>query len=364
MIGTLPAVQIRFYAKTGDSRMAHRNFSMIEYFNRRADSWTPRLAFRGETKADWEAWRGTALEKLIDVLGEFPEPVDPAPEVVYSVEDNGLVRERVIFDSEDHMSVPCVILKPADMLNDGSSPAILCSHGHGPFGKEPVAGNASSEAMRANMARHNYNYAEQMARRGFLTISPDLRCFGERSDGSDPYPGRDRCNVHFVRGAVMGIYTLTLNIWDMMRSIDYLQSRPEVDPERIGMMGLSQGGTMTTFTAAIEPRIRAADIIGYLNPWAEFGIENANFCGSQIVPEVYRYLDTHDIAGLIAPRPLLVEMGVHDTTFPIEDMLSGFEGVKRIYAAAEASEHLWADIHPGEHAFAANKAFDFFHRYL
>ena len=218
--------------------------------------------------------------------------------------------------------------------------------------------------MRANMSRHNYNYAEQMARRGFLTISPDLRCFGERSDGSDPYPGRDRCNVHFVRGAVMGIYTLTLNIWDMMRSIDYLQSRPEVDPERIGMMGLSQGGTMTTYTAAIEPRIKAADIIGYLNPWAEFGIANANFCGSQIVPEVYRYLDTHDIAGLIAPRPLLVEMGVHDTTFPIEDMLSGFEGVKRIYAAAEASEHLWADIHPGEHAFAANKAFEFFHRYL
>jgi dienelactone hydrolase len=162
----------------------------------------------------------------------------------------------------------------------------------------------------------------------------------------------------------MGIYTLTLNVWDMMRSIDYLQSRPEVDPERIGMMGLSQGGTMTTYTAAIEPRIKAADIIGYLNPWAEFGIANANFCGSQIVPEVYRYLDTHDIAGLIAPRPLLVEMGVHDTTFPIEDMLSGFEGVKRIYAAAEASEHLWADIHPGEHAFAANKAFEFFHRYL
>ena len=221
--------------------MAGRNFSMIDYFKHRAESWTPRLAFQGDTRADWEAWRVDARDKLLEVLGDFPKPVDLAAEVLYSVEDDGLIRERVVFDSEEHMSVPCVVLKPADMPSDGTAPAILCSHGHGPFGKEPVAGNATSEAMRANMARHNYNYAEQMARRGFLTISPDLRCFGERADGADPYPRRDRCNVHFVRGAIMGIYTLTLNIWDMMRCIDYLESRPEVNPDRIGMMGLSQG---------------------------------------------------------------------------------------------------------------------------
>ena len=344
--------------------MARRNFSMIDYFNRRAESWAPRLAFRGETAADWLEWRAVAQAKLLELLGEFPEPVDLAPEVIYSVEEDGIIRERLVFDSEEHMSVPCVLLKPAGMPRNGSAPAILCSHGHGPFGKEPVAGNASSAPLRENMARHNYNYAEQMARRGYLTISPDLRCFGERADGADPYPGRDRCNVNFVRGAIMGVYTLTLNIWDMMRCIDYLQSRPEVNPDRIGMMGLSQGGTMTTFTAAIEPRIKAADIMGYVNPWAGFGIADADFCGSQIVPEIYRYLDTHDIAGLIAPRPLLLEMGVHDTTFPIEDLLKGYEGVKPIYAAAGVSDRLWADIHPAGHAFAANKAFDFFDEYL
>lgn len=340
---------------------------MIEYFNRVAEERKPRLSFDGIAAADsdaWRQWRDAALPKLRELMGEFPQPVDLAPEVVYSVEDNGLIRERVIFDSERHMSVPCVVLRLADMPSAGAAPAILCSHGHGPFGKEPVAGNATSEALRANMARHNYNYAERMARRGFLTISPDLRCFGERADGGDPFPGRDRCNVHFLRGAIMGIYTLALNIWDMMRCIDYLQTRPEVDPDRIGMMGLSQGGTMTTFTAALDSRIKAADIMGYLNPWYDFGIRAANFCGSQIAPQVYAYLDTHDIAGLIAPRPLLLEIGVHDTTFAAESMLKGYRAVKRIYAAADASDRLWADIHPGEHAFAANKAFDFFDTYL
>ena len=93
-------------------------------------------------------------------------------------------------------------------------------------------------------------------------------------------------------------------------------------------------------------------------------ITRANICGSQVLPHVYRYFDTHDIAGLIAPRPLLIEMGVHDTCFPIEAMLEGFEGVRRIYEAAGAGDRLWADVHPGEHAFAGNKVYDFFEQYL
>ena len=344
--------------------MAKRNFSMVQYFNKIAKDWEPLMTFKGSTQTDFEEWQTKASEKYFELLGEFPEPVDLDAEAVFSIEEDGLIRERVIFDSEEHMSVPCVVLRPVDMPEDKSGAAILCSHGHGPYGKEPVAGNATTPDKAANIAQHKYNYGERMAHAGYLTISPDLRVFGERSDGGNAYPGRDQCNVHFVRGAILGIYTLTLNIWDMMKCVDYLETRPEVDPERIGMMGLSQGGTMTTFATAAEPRIKAADIIGYINPWEGFGINRANFCGSQIVPEVFRHFDTHDIAGLIAPRPLLVEMGVHDTCFFIEDQLKGFERLKGIYEAAGCAEDLWADMHPGEHGFADNKAYEFFGKYL
>ncbi len=341
--------------------MAHRNFSVIDYFDRRTAGWQPLLSFRGTTQAEWQSWHTAALDKLLELLGDFPQPVDLAPEVIYAVEEDGLIRERVILDTEEFMSMPCVVLRPADMPANRQGRAIICSHGHGPYGKEPVAGNRSTPELRASIAMNHYNYGEEMARRGYLTICPDLRVFGERADGGNPFPGRDRCNVHFIRGAMLGIYTLTLNIWDMKCCVDYLQTRPEVDPERIGMMGLSQGGTMTTFTAAVEPRIKAADIIAYVNPWARF---RGNNCGSQIVPNIFKYFDTHDIAGLIAPRPLLLEMGVHDTCFPIEAMLKGYEGVRRIYRAAGAEDRLWADVHPGEHAFAANLAYRFFDAYL
>ncbi len=341
-----------------------RNFSMQAYWEHLTKGHRPLLRFAGEDRADWQSWHEEALIKLQDLLGPFPEAVPLDAEVEYSVEDGDFIRERVVFNSEAYMSVPCQVLRPKAMAADGSNAAIVCSHGHGPFGKDPVAGVRSSPEHEANIAQHNYNYGEQMARAGFLTISPDLRVFGERRDGPDPFPGRDACNMNFIRGALLGVFPLTLNIWDMKCCIDYLETRPEVDPNRIGMMGLSQGGTMTTFTSAVEPRIKAADIIGYINPWREFAFKAPKVCGSQIVPGLYRYFDTDDIAGLIAPRPLLLEMGIYDNCFFIQDTLEGYERVKRIYQSAGAEDRLWAEIHPGPHAFGGKKAVTFFNQYL
>ena len=164
---------------------------------------------------------------------------------------------------------------------------------------------------------------------------------------------------------MLGRWPITLNIWDMKCCVDYLETRPEVNPKRIGMMGLSQGGTMTTWTAAAEPRIAAADIMGYVNPWKRFAFDRLNFCGSQIMPDVYTWFDTDDLAGLIAPRPLLLDMGIYDDCFFIQDLLQGYEGVKQIYEAAGAADKLWTDIHPSGHGFGrVERAAEFFGRYL
>jgi hypothetical protein len=344
--------------------LGSRNFSMQQYWMNKIKEWVPLLSFKGMTKEEWETWHKNAYPKFIELLGEFPVKVDLDAEVESSVEDGDLIRERVVFSSEEFMAVPCQVLRPKVMKSDKSNAAIICSHGHGPFGKDTVAGIKSSPEHVQNILSHNYNYAEQMARAGYLTISPDLRVFGERGDGLDPFPGRDACNVNFIKGALLGIYTLTLNIWDMKCCIDYLETRPEINPNRIGMMGLSQGGTMTTFVSAFDTRIKAADIIGYVNSWSGFAMDRANFCGSQIVPGIFKYFDTDDIAGLIAPRPLLLEMGIYDDCFFIQDMLKGYEGVKRIYKAAGVEDKLWTDIHSGGHAFSGNKAFEFFKTYL
>lgn len=340
-----------------------RNFSPRAYWDAVAAEHTPELAFCGRTQADFEAWHEAAYARLEALLGRFPKPVPLDPQVEYVLEMEGLVRERVVFDTEAHMSIPCILLKPKDMKPDGQNAAILCCHGHGP-GKDAVAGIRDCPENAAFIDWHNFDFGVQMAKAGFLTLCPELRGFGERLDSPTPYPGRDPCNVDYIKGTLLGYYPLTLNLWDIGRCVDYLQTRPEVDPARIGMMGISGGGTMTTFCAAYDRRIRAADIIGYVNPFEVFAINRANFCGMQILPDLYRYLDTDGVAGLIAPRPLLLEMGLYDECFHIQDLMAGYEGVRRIYEAAGCPELLEADVFPGPHAFGGNKAAGFFTKHL
>ena len=337
--------------------MAERNFYPEKYWDDLAKRHIPTLSFDNASLPFGE-WKTAAEEKLAELLGVFPEkvPLNPTTE---STEDCGdYIRRRVVFDTEENMACPAYVLVPKS-AEKGKTPAIVCSHGHGPLGKDPVAGVRTDEAHEREIAKMNYNYAEKMAKAGFVTIAPDLRSFGERHDADD-YDGRDACNINFIKGALFGVYPLTLNIWDIKCCIDYLETLPEVDNERIGMMGLSYGGTMTTFVTAVEPRIKAADIIGYVNPFAGFAVGRANFCGSQMVPNLYRYFDTHDIAGLIAPRPLLVEMGLYDDCFYFDDLKKGFDEVKKIYAAAGAEDRLYADIHPHGHAFSGALAEKFF----
>lgn len=345
---------------------ATRNFSMQRFWERTAAEWVPRLHFQGTDASEWNSWRIRAQSKYLELLGELPTRTPLDAEVEYSLRDDDLVRERVVFQAEEHMSVPCLVLRPQAMKADGTNAAILCCHGHGKFGKDAVMGVRSSTEAIAEISLANYNYGETMARQGFLTIAPDLRCFGERADPwRKGMPAESYCDAELVKGALLGIYTLSRNVWDMKCCLDYLETRPEVDRNRLGIMGLSYGGTVSAFTAAADTRVKATDIICFINPWGEFGIKQwLNLCGSQVLPDVYRWFDTDDIAGLIAPRPLLLEMGIYDDCFPIRDTLKGLQGVQRIYRAAGASAHIWEDVFRGGHSWGANKSLSFFRTYL
>jgi dienelactone hydrolase len=348
--------------------MANRNYSLVDYFNALAEERKPLLTFTGTTTADWKRWREQFSAKLMELCGEWPESVPLSPEVVYRVDEGDSVREKVVLDTERHYSVPVYVLVPKDQrrARNGKLPAIVCLHGHGEFGKEAVAGAIDRDrpGLAAGIAKANYDYAVQMAREGYLTITPDSRGFGELGADRDAYPGRDPCNVHFIRGLLLGVSLLTLNIWDMMKTIDYLQERPDVDGERIGAMGLSWGGTRTTFLSALDQRVKAADIICYLSQFEHFAIREANFCGSQFLPHLYRWGDVADVAGLIAPRPLLVESGIWDSCFWVEPVLKAHEHLRRIYHAAGAEDKLHIDLFLGGHQFHGPSAREFFERYL
>jgi len=323
----------------------------------------PSLTFQSTAKDDFVVWKEVLKNKVRELLGEFPEPAALDPQLLSTEETDHYIREKRLIQSEIDCWVPLYLLIPRGKAE--RKPAILCAHGHGPYGKDLVAGVHFNDPVRkSEMTRSNYNYAEQMAEAGFVTVAPDWRSFGERIAYQNPYAGRDICNVHFLQHLILGRTLLGANIFDGMRVVDFLQTRKEVDPEKIGCMGLSFGGTMTTYLALLDDRIKAADIICYATTTEHYAVSRPNFCGSQLVPFLYRYADVSDVIAAIAPKPLLIESGASDTCFWIHSASKAHETIRKAYEVSGHEENLWIEIFPGEHSFSGRKAFSFFKKFL
>jgi hypothetical protein len=116
--------------------------------------------------------------------------------------------------------------------------------------------------------------------------------------------------------------------------------------------------------ALCDERFKAAEIICYSDLWAAFGMRDINYCGMQVAPGLYKLVDLPDLQGLLAPRPLLIDIGAQDTCFKVDTAMQCYRQVERIYAAAGASESLELDLHPGEHGWGANKSEAFFRKHL
>jgi dienelactone hydrolase len=323
----------------------------------------PSLAFKAVNKKEFLSWRRALKDKVKELLGEWPRPADLKPDLRSREEKGKYIREKWVIQTEKDCFMPLYLLIPRGIK--GKIPAILCCHGHGNYGKDSVAGVTFNQGDRENnILTHNYNYGEQMAEHGFVAICPDWRSFGERAAYVNPYAPVDICNFQFLQHLILGGTLLGANVFDAMRAIDFLLTRKEVDGNRIGCMGLSFGGTMTTYTTFCDERIKAADIICYATSTEHYTIDHANTCGSQLVPHLYKYADVGDVMAAIAPRPLLIESGANDTCFYLDSARKAHNILKKAYKAAGAEENLWIEVFPGEHSFSGRKAFEFFRKHL
>ena len=320
----------------------------------------PALCFDGQTQADYRRWRCAFEKRFRDMLGRFPPQVPLRPRLLERRVFARYVREHVVFDAEPCMSVPAWVCVPRTRRPGERLPAVLCAHGHG-------AGGCSMVGLGPDLKpAYGYvkNIAVRLAEAGFVTIAPDWRGFGERREPpeTDPAPN-DLCNLAHLVAEHFGFNQLALNIWDGMRALDYLATRPEVDMRRVGGVGCSFGGTMTTFLAAADRRIRAACISGYLSPTGG-GLAALGTCGSQTLPGLLRWGDRADVAGLICPRPLLIQIGRYDATFPSTGALREYARLRRIYTAAGRSDRLELDLFEGCHEINVPPLIDWFQRRL
>lgn len=331
-----------------------RNVSSWHQWNERC-ACEPLMRLGSEEHGAWEAWHDAFGAKLAELMGPTDPLADPAPEVIASERLDGYCRDRIVYRSEHGIATPAWLLTP-DRPNGAG---IVSIHGHGYVFGESV-GVAPDPVSRAAVKGHNYAYGARYAERGYTVINPDLRVFGARRD--DERYRRDACDLVAIRHALFGENLVAAQVRDLRAALDVLLAQPTVTG-RVGATGLSYGGRLTMYLFALDQRVACAVASGSLNTFRERLTIDAS-CGAQFVHGLLAYADTPEVFGLIAPRPLLLELGTVDGTSPEIFAMEAWAQIERIYRAADARERLDIDIFETGHVYHGAQAFDWMDRWL
>jgi dienelactone hydrolase len=343
--------------------MADRQFDTLAFTRELSETTTRSHAFRAESLPAARAWQEALAARLVALLGGFPATrCDLCAEVTERRELAHGTRETVLFQSRENLSVFGYLLLPKEARRP--SPVILCIPGHG-RGVDDIVGIAEDGSQRAQPGGYQNDFALQAAAHGYAAFAIEPFGFGHRRDerARQSGAGSSSCSPSSGAALLLGQTMVGWRTWDVMRAIDYLQTRPEIDPARIACMGISGGGTITLFATALEPRIRVGVVSGYFNRFAE-SIMSIPHCIDNYVPGILNVCEMADLAGLIPPRALFVESGTKDDIFPIAATRAAVADARRIFATFGVPEKLGFEEFEGEHQFWGKGAFSFLGHWL
>ncbi len=309
-----------------------------------------------ETKDDWMARQKKVRAGLLKTIGEFPEKTPLNAKVTGVLQRDGYRVEKIIYESLPGYYVTAALFIPNNLK--GKAPAILNAIGH------------STASFRRDIYQH---IIINFVKKGFVVLTYDQIGQGERlqyydeTTGKSKYPSTTEHSYPGAQCFIAGYSPARYFIWDGIRGIDYLLSRSEVDPNRIGMTGLSGGGTSTAFIGALDDRIVAAAptcfVTNYKSLFKSIGPQDAE-------QNIYHLLssgfDHPDFIELRAPKPTLMVTTTRDF-FSISGARETFAEAKKAYRAFGAETMLQMTEGDNGHGFVKNNnetMFAFFQKYL
>jgi hypothetical protein len=330
------------------------------YVKSRIASLKPELPWERRSIQMMRSWQSRLRTKVKSAIGLPNEPPRPLQAQTHEVKDFPQYRrETVRFESRPGLEVFGYFLTPAGCQS--RQPAILCLPGHG-YGVDSIVGIKPDGSLRAwgEWGDYQMDFALQCVANGYPTFAIEQVSFGKRRDAkaNQSGGGSSSCVRDSMAALMLGETMTGWRVWDAMRALDYLGTRPEVDPKRLATMGISGGGLTSLFTACLDQRVKAAVVSGYLNTWAG-SILSVDHCVDNYAPGLLKLCEMPDFAGLCAPRALFAESGSRDPIFPLPHFKSAVERVEDIYSSFGAAGQFEHEVFDGDHQFHGRGAFAF-----
>jgi dienelactone hydrolase len=353
--------------------------SLYPFIQKQADRSRFELSFLHDNVRDLKAWQQRARAKVVDHLFYAPERVAPQQEIVRRVDRGDHVQEDVTFATSADVRVPATLLIPKNATRQSPAPGIVVLHDHGGmyvWGREKLLEAEDEHPVLREFKQQLYggkSIATELVRRGHVVLTIDMFYWGQRrmlldddpSSYRDPrtmtkddvaaFNRRSSQNEQLVARSLFtaGVSWPGVVMWDDLRSVDYLVTRPEVDARRLGCVGLSVGGYRSFLLAALDPRIKTAVDVCWMTSLGsqikQHVIHSIGF--SFHIIGLYQSLDLPDLAALIAPRSLLVFSGSQDKLFPGEGVKSAFAKIEQCFRKAGAADRQRCRLYDAPHEF-------------
>ena len=320
-------------------------------------------AYRYDGKEDLTAWQNKSAEKLNELLGlPLVAPADDKFSQEAPYEKDGLTYIPFTFQSEDGYFVPCCLVKKTELTE--KAPLVICLQGHS-SGMHISLGEPIFENDAKTIAGGR-DFAVRAANEGCVAVAIENRYMGKMGLGDSPMPACVGGAKNAAMAALLiGRTAIGERVWDVMRTIDAVLKyfKDMVDENRIVCLGNSGGGTATFYASCLDKRI-ALSVPSCAVCTYEDSIMPINHCPCNFIPGIRKYFDMGDLAGLIAPRNLIMVCGKEDNIFPLPGVQKSIETAKNVFRAFGKEEDCHLVIGNSGHQFYPDDAWPIMRTYL
>ena len=346
-----------------ESKVDVNNFDPVAWGRKLHESAPLRMTFKATNRRQAEDWQKKLRPKIVELIGGFPEKAATLqPQTLEVREFPSYTREKLVFQSRPGSWVLGYLLTP----KSGKAPhaTVICMPGHG-RGVDDIVGIDPQGKDRTVKVDYQYDYAVQVTEHGMAAMAIEPIGFGCRRDQVTKNRGlsTSACQPSAGAALLLGQTMTGWRVYDVMRTIDWIGTRKELDVSRVGCMGCSGGGTITTFASAIDTRIKAALVSCYLNTFRD-SVMSISHCIDNYVPGILNWAEMYDVAGLAAPRAFLSEAGERDNIFPVAASRESFARVKKIYEIFDAGAMAEQEVFDAPHSFSGKRGLPFLKKHL